>query len=154
MLSSSFTFSMLTHLALPRLMPLTPDAVLPITLISFSSNTFILPSEEANNILDSPFVFLTPINSSFSLSFIQIFPVALIFSNSSRFVRLIKPCFVARIKYFSLLSTFNFMMLLIFSSFSTGNTLTIGSPFDCLLNSGISYPFNLYTLPLLVNIII
>ena len=43
------------------------------------------------------------------------------------------------------------MMLLIFSSFSTGNTLTIGSPFDCLLNSGISYPFNLYTLPLLVK---
>ena len=154
MLSSSFTFSMLTHSALPRFMPLTPEAVLPITLISFSSKTFILPSEEANKILDSPFVFLTPISSSFSFSFIQIFPVALIFSNSSRFVRFIKPCFVAKIKYFSWFSTFNFIILLIFSSFSTGNTLTIGNPLDCLLNSGISYPFNLYTFPLLVNIII
>ena len=34
---------------------------------------------------------------------------------------------------------------------SIANRFIIGIPFDCLLNSGISYPFTLYTLPLLVK---
>ena len=40
---------------------------------------------------------------------------------------------------------------LMFSSFSSGSKLIIGNPLDCLENSGTSYPFILYTLPLFVK---
>ena len=82
-----------------KLIPLTPEAPLPITRTASSLNLTILPLEPAINISSFPVVFLTEISSSSSFKVINFLPLALILSNSDILVLLIKPDLVAKIKY-------------------------------------------------------
>ena len=119
--------------------PLTPEVPRHIDLISVSLNLTILPFLAPITTSSVPVVFLTAISSSFSFSIIEIFPLFLMLLNSSIGVLFTKPFFVVNSKYL-ILSSFesNSTIERMFSFLSNDNKLTIGIPFDCLLNSGIS----------------
>ena len=76
-----------------KVIPLTPIAVLPICLISFSSNLIDIPSFVTKRTSLFPSVSLTSINSSSALNPIAIRPDLFIFLNSSLLVFLTIPFF-------------------------------------------------------------
>ena len=97
------------------------------------------------------FVDLTSISSSFSLSVIAAIPDFLTFTYSVILVFLTIPFLVVMNKYLSFLYFLIGITAVIFSSGISCNKLTIAVPLAVRPDSGISYAFNLYTLPLLVK---
>ena len=131
--------------------PITPCAVLPIGRTSFSSNVIHIPPVVTKTTLSSPSVNFTVINSSSSFNVIACNPVFLAELYSVNAVFLIKPFFVAIRRYFPSAKLFIGITAEIFSPLSKLNKLTIAVPFAVLPASGISYPLNLYSFPLLLK---
>ena len=141
----------ITTSSLSSLIPITPWAILPIGLTSFSSNVILIPFLVTNTTLSSPSVNLTAINSSSSFNVIAWSPVFLAELYSFRAVFFINPFFVAINKYFPSAKFWIGIIADIFSPGSKLNKLTIAVPLAVLPASGISYPLNLYNLPLLLK---
>ena len=131
--------------------PLTPAAVLPITLTSCSLNLTILPLSAEIQINVLPSVNLTSSNSSFSFIVIAYLPVWRIKANSFSDVRFTIPSFVAKKTKCSSSYPEQEMIDITFSLSSKFNKLTTGVPLLDLANSGIWYPLKRYTLPRFVK---
>ena len=133
------------------LIPITPCAVLPTGLTSFSSNVMLIPFFVTITTLSSPSVSLTSINSSSSFNVIANNPVFLAELYSVSAVFFISPFLVPINKYFPSEKLLIGITADIFSPESRLNKLTIAVPLAVLPASGTSYPFNLYNFPLLLK---
>ena len=134
-----------------NLIPITPCAVLPTGLTSFSLNVMHIPFLVTRTILSSPSVNLTSISSSSSFRLIPCNPVFLAESYSFRGVFLIIPDFVAISRNLPSSKFLIGITAVIFSPASRDNKLTIAVPFAVLPASGTSNPLNLYNFPLLLK---
>ena len=110
-----------------------------------------IPCFVTNTTLSSPSVNLTSINSSSSFNVIASNPVFLAELYSVSAVFFIKPFLVANNKYFPSAKFCIGIIVEIFSPESKLNKFTIAVPFAVLPDSGISYPLNLYSFPLLLK---
>ena len=152
MVELSFTISMpTTSLPFCKSIPLTPLAVLPMSLTSSSLNLMPSPFFVPMSISFLPSVRPTATRLSPLSIDTAMMPPALGLLNAESAVFFITPIFVHITTY---LPSSNFetgSMVVSFSSVESWRRLIIAFPFACLPASGTSYTLSQYTLPLFVK---
>ena len=134
-----------------RFIPMTPMDARPVARTSVSWKRIHIPCLVTRNISLLLSVIFTSISSSSSLRLIAVSPFFLTLENSIRGVFFTIPVLVTINRFLSSLYSRIGIIAVIFSPGASGKRGTIAVPLAVRPASGISYAFNLYTLPILVK---